>query len=94
MTPEEIIARAADSDSLALHALVAGHLQAGRADMAEAALSLSPASMERLDAWFARALENAREAGAVAALVALMDGEADGQQITPARPPGGVAEDP
>ncbi len=71
MTSDEILARAAERIGPALHALVAGHLQAGRVEMAEAALHLSPESLARLDAWFAPSMEAARDAGAAAALAAM-----------------------
>lgn len=70
MTPAEILARAAEVESPALHALVIGHLQAGRQDMAEAALWLPPETLARLDAWLTAEMARAAHAGALAALMA------------------------
>lgn len=75
MTPEEILARAALSDSPALHALVTGHLQTGRPAMAEAALRLPVDALAALDAWLAAEMEKAAHAGAVAALMAMTGGQ-------------------
>jgi hypothetical protein len=70
MTPTEILARAAEVESPALHALVIGHLQAGRQDMAEAALWLPPDALAVLDAWLTAEMASAGYAGALAALMA------------------------
>lgn len=77
MTPGEILAKAAESTSPSLHALVAGHLAAGRVVMAEAALRLPAAALSALDRWFVPAMEKARDAGAASALAAITDGRND-----------------
>lgn len=91
MTPEDILARAALSDSPALHALVTGHLQAGRPDMAEAALRLPVDALAALDAWLAEAVERASLAGALAALIA---GGDTGNRPPPPGADRGAARDP
>lgn len=65
--------------SPAVQALVIGHLNAGRPEMARLALELRPAFVAALDAWFAREMERASDAGAAAALAALLaqDGRGD-----------------
>ena len=70
MTPTEILARAAEVESPTLHALVIGHLQAGRHDMAAAALWLAPDALAVLDAWLTAEMARAGYAGALAALMA------------------------
>lgn len=76
MTPAEILARAAAVESPALHALVVGHLMTGRADLAEAALWLPAGALAALDRWLTAEIAEARQAGAVAALAAMLE-EAD-----------------
>lgn len=77
MTPEQIIAAAEVAGSPALLALVHGHLNNGHPALAAACLAIPPVKLAILDAAFALALDMAAEAGAVAAAMAAIGGEAD-----------------
>ena len=58
-------------------ALVHGHINNGHPALAEACLRIPPAKLALIDATFARALERAAEAGAVAAVAARMESPDD-----------------
>ena len=73
LTPTQIIALAEAAGSPALLALVHGHLNNGHPALAERCLGLTALQLAVLDVAFAKALERAAEAGAVAAVVARLE---------------------